>query len=88
MIDAEGTELQPGDIVEWLRAGSLNIPNDLHIVTEKQDGGEGIIRVKCICTDCLEDDERPLDIFYFQQTNVRLVERMPTPEYYKHTRSG
>lgn len=83
MIDAEGTELQPGDIVEWLMAPVVGLSNDLNVVTNKQDGGEDIIRVKCICTECLEDDERPLDIFYFKQDRVRLVERMPTPDYYK-----
>lgn len=81
MIDAEGTELQPGDIVEWLR-----MPGELYMVTEKQDGGMDIIRLKCLCKYCVADCAT--DIFYLAQHRVRLVERMPTPEYYKHTRSG
>lgn len=91
MIDTEGTELKPGDIVEWLR-----MPGKLHMVTEKQDGGENfagdaMIRVKCMCSKYCQDRADGYgtsEIFYFMQHQVRLVERMPTPEYYKHTRSG
>lgn len=80
MYDAEGTELQPGDIVEWLRD-----PEHLLMVTEKQDS-EPLIRAKCLCQGC--QNEGDTAIFYFEQHRVRLVERMPTPEYYKHMRSG
>lgn len=80
MHDTEGTELQPGDIIEWLRD-----PGQLLMVTEKQDGGDGLVRVKCLCEGCKSDG---LDIYHFRYHTIRLVERPPTPEYYKHTRGG